>query len=63
MKREKDIFKDFYRSPIKNTSFQERNGTGKGVKLEVTRKITTVKRVPFVSIASPYDPKSRKHET
>jgi hypothetical protein len=38
-------------------------GRDKGVKLEVTRKNTTVRKVPMISIATPYDQKLKKHET
>ena len=60
-KREKDIFEDFYMSPINTIPFEERVGRQNSVKLEVTRKNTTVKKTPLVSIATPYDKPSRRH--
>ena len=48
-------------SPANEKPFKDRMGRDKGVKLEVTRKNTTVKKVPMISIATPYDQKLKKH--
>ena len=61
--REIDIFKDFYMSPAKDKPFKDRMGRDKSVKLEVTRKNKTVRKVPFNAIATPFDQKLKKHET
>tara|TARA_B110000285_G_C14513902_1_gene333547 strand:- start:150 stop:305 length:156 start_codon:yes stop_codon:yes gene_type:complete len=47
-------------SPINTIPFEERVGRKNSVKLEVTRKNTTAKKIPLVSVGTPYDKASRR---